>query len=364
VNMKDENKQFVYMEYLRVLSAFAVIAVHVSGADLFKLDIGSSEWTVRMVYNLFGRLSVCIFCMISGALMLRPGKKIDVHSIFHKYIKRILICYVVWVVLYSLLYTVMNQGDLQYFVLHLFVLPKHLWYLLMLIGLYLVTPVLKWITADRKITLYVIWICILFGGVFGTIEGVTGYFSEMAGESYGYSLWIAVLRDLENMNMSFVPGYLGLYLLGHYIHEYGLGKWHRIIVYTALPALILSAVLTITTALVTGENVIPFMLQTNPLIVLGSAGIFALFKGPEGKERSYDPKAALTKVFVFLGSNTFGIYLVHLMVIDILDHYLGFNVTSYPAILSVPVNSILVFFTALILAVLLKKIPKVGTIVT
>lgn len=352
--MSDRKKEFIYIEYLRVISAFAVIVVHVSGANWSKIEIGSFDWSVQTFYNLIGRFSVCAFCMISGALMLRPGKEMNFHSIFHKYIKRILICYVVWVILYSLFYTLMNQENIQYFILHLFQLPGHLWYLLMLIGLYLITPVLKCITADRKVTLYVIWICIIFGAVFGTVEGVSSFFAEMAGDSYGYALWKAFLGDLDNLNMTIVPGYLGLYLLGHYIHEYGLGKWHSIIIYSAFPALLLSVLLTWGCSVITGKYVYTFMLETNPLVVLGSAGIFALFRSSKEKNKVYDENTWLTKVFVFLGSHTFGIYLVHVMVIDILDHYFAFNVASYPAMISVPGNSIIVFLMALILAVLLK----------
>jgi hypothetical protein len=51
-------------------------------------------------------------------------------------------------------------------------------------------------------------------------------------------------------------------------------------------------------------------------------------------------------------------------VIDVMDHYLSFNVASYPAIISVPVNSMLVFAIALALAVIIKKVPKVGMIVS
>jgi surface polysaccharide O-acyltransferase-like enzyme len=100
------------------------------------------------------------------------------------------------------------------------------------------------------------------------------------------------------------------------------------------------------------------------LVVLGSAGIFALFKGAKEKERLYDPRAGITMVFLFLGSHTFGIYLFHLLVIDVMDHYLSFNVASYPAIISVPVSSMLVFAIALALAVIIKKVPKVGMIVS
>ena len=67
---------------------------------------------------------------------------------------------------------------------------------------------------------------------------------------------------------------------------------------------------------------------------------------------------------VWLGTNTFGIYLIHFAVRDFLAQVLNLDVASYPAIFSVPLNSILIFLISLILTVLLKKIPGFRKIVS
>ena len=185
--------------------------------------------------------------MISGALFLRAGKMMTVHTVFHKYVKRLLICYITWTVIYDVFYTVMNKGDAECFILHLFETPVHLWYLMMLIGMYLMTPVLRQITKDRAMTLYMIWILLVFGIVFGTIKGITGFFETAA---------------------------------------------------------------------------------------------------------------------VWIGSRSLGIYLVHRAVLDWLEHYRGLTVASYMSILSVPLISILVFITALVITAVLKKIPLIRNTVS
>jgi surface polysaccharide O-acyltransferase-like enzyme len=359
----ERKRNYSYIEYLRVLSAFAVIVIHVSGANWFRIPIASTDWIVQTFYNLAGRFSVCVFCMISGALLLRSDKEVSAHEILTRYIRRILVCLVVWVVLYAALYTLMNQGDAKYFVKRLFQLPDHLWYLLMLIGLYLVYPVLKRIAADRLLTRYLIWILIGFG-LLDTITRATGFFEEMAGESYGFSLWDALLGNLGQLKVAFIPGYLAFFLMGHYIHEYGLGKWHKRIVYAAVPALILSAVLTILMSVWTDKGVYVFMMETNPLLVLASAGIFAFFRGRDDNVHPHDKHPQLTKTVVWLGANTFGIYLIHFAVRDCLAQYLSFDVASYPAILSVPFNSLLIFVISLALTVLMKKIPGLKKVVS
>lgn len=85
----------------------------------------------------------------------------------------------------------------------------------MMVGLYLTLPVIKVIAKDRDTTRYMIWLLLIFAAVFGTVEGVTGFLKMMAAENYGYSLWTAFLSDLDNLNMTFVPGYLGFFLMGN-----------------------------------------------------------------------------------------------------------------------------------------------------
>lgn len=66
--MCKQKEHYIYMDLLRVISAFAVIVIHVSGANWSKIDMHSSDWMGRMIFNLFGRFSVCVFCMITGFL--------------------------------------------------------------------------------------------------------------------------------------------------------------------------------------------------------------------------------------------------------------------------------------------------------
>lgn len=361
---RKRKTDYVYMEILRVVSAFAVIVIHVSGANWFVLEIGDQNWIVQTFFNVGARFSLCVFCMITGALLLRPDKNIGISEVFHSYVKRILICFIVWTIVYSLIGTILEGANIKYFIAHLFILPVHFWYLLMLLGLYLALPILKIVTANKNVTLYLIWLMIIFGMIFGTVQGVTGYFSDIAGDRIGYYLWSLALDDLNEMNRTFVPGYLGCFLLGHYVHEYGLGKWSKFFVIMAIPALLLSAVLTILFSMITDSHINTFMMETNPLMVLASVGIFEFFKGGKGFEKVYDTNSRFIKGILFISGNTFGIYLIHLAILKLFEHKLHFGVYSYPAILSIPLNSILVFLLAFGITVILKRIPLVKVTVS
>lgn len=359
----ERKTSILYLEALRVISALAVIVVHVSGANWFRIGIMSPNWIVQTFYNLAGRFSVCVFCMISGALLLRPRQEPHYREILTRYVRHILLCLLAWVLIYAVIYTLMNHEDGKYFVSRLFRLPNHLWYLLMLIGLYLAMPVLHYIAQNRAVTRCLIWLLIVMGTV-KQVSGVTGFFDEMAGESFAFAQWKTFLGNLDNLNYAFVPGYLGFFLLGHYIHEYGLGVWHRRAVCAAIPALLFSAMLTIWLSCLTGKYIYTFMLETNPLIVLASAGVFAFFRGEGDTPREEPAETRLWGITTWLGGNTFGIYLIHFAVRDSLAQCLHFDVASYPAIFSVPLNSLLIFGISLALTVLLKKIPGVRRILS
>ncbi len=361
-SVKSE-RRFLYIEYLRVLSALAVIMVHVSGANWFRIEIGSPNWIAQSFYNVGARFGVCIFCMITGALLLQPEKKIGISDLFPKYIKRILICYVAWVFLYAVLYTVMNQGDLQYFLLRLVKLPDHLWYLLMIMGMYVALPVLRLITKNRALTRYMIIALVIWGTV-GLITTTSGFFKDIAGENLGYQMWTSFLGNLEEVKFSFTPGYLAFFLLGHQIHEYGLGKWRKWIVWASIPCLLLSGLLTVVISAVTGKYVYAFMLENNPFVLLACMGIFGFFREHESIRFIERKNTKIARFMLWLGSHTFGIYLIHFAIRDILAHYFNFTVASYPAIVSVPVNTILLFVISLLLTAVIKKVPVLKTIVS
>ncbi len=354
---------YSYMEYLRVICILAVIMIHVSGVNWFRIDIGSPDWTVQTFYNVTMRFSVCVFCMISGALLLKPDKKISVHDVFSHYIRRIFICFIIWVVLYALFYTLLNHEGFSYFVTRLFKLPDHLWYLLMLMGMYLALPVLRLITKDRALTRYTIWLIIAYS-ILKMVTDTTGFFDAIGEGSYGYPLWQRFLENMDNMKVSFIPGYLAFFLLGHYIHEYGLGVWHKRIVCAAIPALILSAALTVWISILTGRYVYTFMLEINPLNILASAGIFAFFRGPGDAAPKASADAQKANIIAWLGSNAFGIYLIHFALRDILSQCFHIDVTSGPAVVSVPLITLLIFVISLGLTAAVRKIPLLNKLVS
>ncbi len=113
-----------------------------------------------------------------------------------------------------------------------------------------------------------------------------------------------------------------------------------------------------------GTAIPEFLKEANPLIALGSAGIFALFKGEKGRERIYDPAKRSTQIMEWTGSRTLGIYLFHFMVLKWLDYSFGLNVATWPAVFSAPILTLLIFGISLPAVSLMKKLPVIQAIVS
>ncbi len=109
----------VYSDYLRVFATLAVIIIHVSSQNWATTNVNGFEWQFFNFADSVSRWAVPVFVMISGSLFL--SRDIPVKKLYTKYILRMAISYLVWTCLYNLLSV-----------------PRyHMWYILMIIGIYM-----------------------------------------------------------------------------------------------------------------------------------------------------------------------------------------------------------------------------------
>ena len=93
--MKEKEYSF---DVLRVIAMIMVIIIHVSNVYTRSFNfIDSNSYLVSLIFNTISRVSVPIFFMISGALLL--DRKFDFKK-YKKRIFRIILLIVVWDILY------------------------------------------------------------------------------------------------------------------------------------------------------------------------------------------------------------------------------------------------------------------------
>ena len=343
------------LDILRCLALCAVITVHlVGGGRSQMLSVYTSEWLVLNCYYAISTWQVPIFVMISGRFFLDEGRSLSIRDLFGKYIKRLVIAFAVWSLgyqLFALLICVLS-GQPYYqnifgFLHGCMVGEYHLWYIYMQIGLYLLTPFLRKLAEDRVLTRY--YLALFF--VFSFLESYGKYLP-------GVGNALAVILDKSQIH--FVLGYAGYYLMGYYLYRYPLSRRKEILLYAAGAAmLVFSCVSTTLYARSIGQYTNWFVEYLMPSTIIEAAAIFTFFVKRVSKI-SFSGKTV--RVFALFTELSFGAYLVHALV----QKYViaaGLTPNDHPLVMT-PLVTVLICAISLLLSFLIRKIPKVGKLIT
>ena len=287
-----------------------------------------------------------MFVMLSGMFLLDPLKKVTYKDIFFKYILRVLVALIVWGTFYNVidLYGITNISvpvlfDALYHTLcantH-----YHLWFLYLIIGLYIMTPILRSFIkgASKKDIEYYLILAIILTCILRLIS-----------KDIAIGLWI------NRLEVKMMIGYGMYYVLGYYLKTYDLNKKLKLSIYIlAILGLIISIILNIHIAIERDMINIPMFNDNLGFITLLVAiTIFTFFKGKDIK----------TNRFIDITSKiSFGIYLTHDYCISVL-YTLGFDTLLFSPLLSIPVLVLVVFILAFIVAYILRKIPYIGKMI-
>lgn len=338
------NQRTVYFDVLRILASFAIIVVHVSAQNWDSTDIISFEWKVFTVFNGVARWGVPVFVMISGALFLERDLSYGV--IFRKYILHRLIAYLVWSCVYVLEACAKNQNvDIIYQIL---TGRTHMWFLPMIMGLYLTIPFMRLIVQKEKLTAAFLIIA------FVTAISVPQFLSTARLIS-GSSIIKALERIKNSTNLSFFGGFSVYFILGNYLRRRDIAWWliciAGIIGFTVTPfgTLWLSRCL--------GTQNEAFYSNFSVNVFLESVFVFAIVKK---LMEQIEISERIKQLVAFFSKCSFGAYLVHILVIDLLRDVAGLNSLTYSPVLSVIVISSLVIVLSYTVSIVLNRIPLIG----
>ena len=146
--MIKDPKRIHAFDILRILAACAVVMIHTAGAFIEAFDNNTTSFMIGNAFRSLSRFAVPVFFMISGALMLDEKKNIPakkmMKSSFH-----ILALTFSWSLIYALGYHLIKPivfGEaiiIADFLDAFFNGHYHMWFLYVLFGLYIITPILR-----------------------------------------------------------------------------------------------------------------------------------------------------------------------------------------------------------------------------
>ncbi len=199
------------LDAARWLAALAVVLLHSAAQPVSDAAYGSGAWIAANFYDSAVRWCVPVFVMISGALLLAPDRDPDVQRFYTRRVARICVPLLFWTLFY-LGWRAMQEwwdlgrADLSYW-------PRkiaegapyyHLWYLYMIVGLYLLAPLVRILYLRSSATGRKAWVAGILGA--GVLDVL--YRQALGGHQGFFLTWC-------------LP-YLGYFVAGRMIFD---GEW-------------------------------------------------------------------------------------------------------------------------------------------
>lgn len=328
-------------DYIKVIAIVSVLLLHCLCSVYFRIPQYSIDSNILLTIDALIRYCVPLFVLTSGALLLNEDKEFSTKDF---YIKRVLptaIVLLFWLIVYSIFYMCLkNQPFLDYFIAFKGTDSWHLWYLYMLIGLYLITPILR-LFVKRENSKYVILVIVL-GLVFV-------YFLSFM-QHYIPDLNVPI----EKLDSGFVGGYIPYYLAGWYIVNVGVNKKIKKISY------IIGIISWIIVFVACKINIDVWQVYSTEKGVLTFFFSTALFIFLYNKKNIKEPNPIIS----FVGSRTFGVYIIHMLFVDTFVYFvLPFPRCGVNSYLYMLLNFLFSFTCSIVSAFILEKIPLVKKLV-
>lgn len=347
-------EQLLYVKSVRSFALLVIVTLHVAFPLIYLYNsIDYADWWIANNFYIMGKIGSPLFTMVSGLLLLNPGKDQPIAVFFRKRFLKVLWPFVAWSVLY-LCWQILVVGAAftPMEIVRLFVegpVYYHLWFIQMILGLYLATPILRVYTrhANRENLTYflIVWL-------------VTVAVLPMTQRFFGMEVRIDVVVT---------TGYVGFFVLGHYLRDVTLTQRQVLpVLLTVVVALLFTQFITHALTVHNEGTFDNFFVANDSLnLIVVAVGLFLFFKSID-YAALFQRFPFFERVILAISSCSLGIYFVHVMIIDELaSGHFGFQLmaASFHPLLSIPTIALLTLGLSLLVTLILKQIPYVRSIV-
>lgn len=281
-----------WLDLVKVVAAWAVVTTHIASIGWQVLPVSGVAWGITSVYEIATRFCVPCFWMVSGALLLDPAKEVNIKRLLlHRGLRLLVLTLGVslaFIVCEQLLY---GWNGWRAAIVAALDGPYFIWYLWVLLGLYLLVPVLRCIASSRNTLFYATAVLAVLVLGKSTAQSmvpdsiITILFNNIA----------IIARGMEGI-VYFLLGAL----LVHHDHAHVKSKAIFIVGFVALIAAIGANYLS---AQVGGADLY-YVARDNVLIALYSVAVFLLLA-------RYGEHLGRTRIVAALARYGLAIYLIH-----------------------------------------------------
>ena len=336
-----ENKR-QYISVLSVLACLAVVMMHVNNCGTgFSSD---SYWISGMIIEGICNCAVPVFFMISGATLIDYRDRYHTTTFFKKRFLKTVVPFVVWSLL-GMGYCIYTKQVVGWSIPRLLlgiVIVEYVsiyWFFIPLFMAYLTIPVLSAIEDKKKVFGYMI----LLGTV---IEFLFPFLSTVKSVPYN-----------EFLRAPMFSGWIIYLIVGYYIDHFHIPRLIRYAIYgSGIVGVLLIILGTIRTSYDLGYLYGGYKGFINFPVRLYAGAVFLAFKQLTGTQVER-VLAVVTKPFV---STTFGVYLLHRFILEMVYRFIPLDTTS----LSYRIfGSVIIFVISAVVVKVMQKIPILRRIV-
>jgi surface polysaccharide O-acyltransferase-like enzyme len=344
---QQKGKRVFSMDLLRVIACYLVMNQHASEfyyiGDKGSVILGNNTFWVGIISSL-GRISVPLFVMISGYFLI-PMKG-TTSAFFKKRVTRVVYPFVFWCIAFAVYYVFYRGDTLQQLGTNILHIPVnfgtevgHLWYVYMLLGLYLLVPILTpWLQRCSK----------------RELQGYLGLWAFTALLPYIHRLYPEVLGECfwnASPLLYYFTGFVGFLLLGYYIKVYGGWGITKSILLVAVGYAITAGLFC--SRINSAANVPDLELSWNFCslnVAIMAFGIFSLVHAITSSGTS-----CVGRTVTDISSRSYGMYLGHIMLLNFYHDLWGNLFAS--TLLEVPFLALCSFVTIYLIVRLLSYLP-------
>lgn len=340
----------ISLDIVRIVAIFAVIMLHSSADFVAFYPKSSNEFIIGNIFNAVSRIGVPLFLMISGALFLDERREMTLKIAFSKYVKNLAVITIIWAIFYSAIYHIVfpllskQVIDIKEFFGGILFGHRHMWYLFMIIGLYIITPFLKKFVNKENKCLVLSYIAVSF--CINFFEPIIKAINDLGFHISFVNNWI------DRFRLDFFSGYVTYFLVGWYIVHIGINqKWIRHLIYSLGAASLVFIVLFVH---FTGEYDNVYENIGVPVFLYSVSAFLAI----NNIQVQLSEKNA--KILATLSKLAFGAYIIHMLILTIF-----FNVFPYSnhCVLYIIISFVVASCISFLISYIISKIPVLKKII-
>ena len=356
---KGEGEFSLPVDLIRTVAILLVMILHASNEYYTAIQgtplDSALYWGTSTIYKSLSLPCVPLFVMLSGALLLQQSKVHEPIRIFlRKRLNRISLAFLFWGIIYLVwaFFITNTPVTLNNVVLgierSIFTGPYyHFWFLYLIVGLYLITPILRAVIGfkDPRILKYLIIVWFLGVGIVPLVNLIFGQTTNTSLFVLGGSIGTFVLGTyLQRVNVrTSILG--GLFFLG--VGWTVAGTW--VINFLFSPE---------------AQNYFFLDYTTANVIIMSVTLFMILSKFPADWPGSKHP--LVRRAIHVICINTLPIYLFHVIILQSLQRgYFGFqlSLTTMNPIVGIPFMAAVTFSITLALVLVMKQVPVLNKLI-